>query len=374
MKALIALLPQALRRSLLGRLPALLALLAAGLLAIARLSAGGAEQAVVGLVLPAAPSPEAELAAALLTSLDAPLPFRLSTETEAREAVAAGRWDCAFLLGEDLRARRPVTLLRSGSTLLAGPASEAVSAALLHALSPSIAAGYLSDSGMLGALTEDQAAALLEGRLQNDRPMEVELLGSPGSLTLDAASAAPVVRWCLSVLVLLDLTLCAVRLKRQRQRGWYRRALPLAGAAPLDLALLLGSALSLLPAAILLPAACALLPGFGAAPSELGLLLLWWLAALPLPLMIERLVRREALIRVALPFLLAACLLLCPALFDAGRLFPALGPLSRLLPPTWYLLAASGGSRLPLLLGGAACWALGGLALLIPSRGPRSLS
>ena len=99
MKALIALLPQALRRSLLGRLPALLALLATGLLAIARLSAGGAEQAVVGLALPAAPSPEAELAAALLTSPDAPLPFRLSTETEAREAVAAGRWDCAFLLG-----------------------------------------------------------------------------------------------------------------------------------------------------------------------------------------------------------------------------------------------------------------------------------
>ena len=71
---------------------------------------------------------------------------------------------------------------------------------------------------------------------------------------------------------------------------------------------------------------------------------------------------------MALPVLLAACLLLCPALFDAGRIFPALAPLSRLLPPTWYLLAAAGSSALPLLLGGSACWALGLAALLIPRR------
>ena len=51
------------------------------------------------------------------------------------------------------------------------------------------------------------------------------------------------------------------------------------------------------------------------------------------------------------------CVLLCPALLDVTRYAPALTPLSRALPPSWYLLWADGTMPALLPLGAGLLWA-----------------
>ncbi len=139
--------------------------------------------------------------------------------------------------------------------------------------------------------------------------------------------------------------------------------------------------LAWLPAALSLGAAACWIPGFGPLEGELGHLLLYQLALVPLTLAVSRLPGIEALLPAVLPYLAVACVLLCPTLADAGRLIPALYPLSRSLPPTWYLLdAAEGWLSLPavaLLLWiavPALLWALDHVPPIrvFPAKGGRS--
>ena len=60
---------------------------------------------------------------------------------------------------------------------------------------------------------------------------------------------------------------------------------------------------------------------------------------------------------LALPWLAVGCVLLCPALLDVTRYAPALTPLSRALPLSWYLLWADGTMPALLPLGAGLLWA-----------------
>lgn len=147
------------------------------------------------------------------------------------------------------------------------------------------------------------------------------------------------------------------RLKALRADGWYRRARPLAGAAALEAPLLAESALRSLLLCALGVLAAAGLPGFGPAGRQLAGLALLCAGEPALALLWAALPAAPDLGALALPWLAVGCVLLCPALLDITRFAPALEPVSRALPPTWYLLWADGRAPALLPLGAAALWA-----------------
>ena len=319
-----------------GRLPGLLLLPAAVVLWGVLLPPDTLEQPLeVGLCPPQRPSQAAQaLCEVLCRDTGGSVRFVLSDPDTARDRVAGGVWDCAFVLEEDFdrrleRGRSPVRLIVSQGSLIAGLAREAVAAALIQVSTPRLAGEYLEDSGLMPDGWE--AARQVEAILRNDSPMEVLRVDAGGwePATLAQSTAAPLLRGLAGLLLLCHGLLTAAALRRFRRGDWYRRAVSVAGPPRL----LAG----FLSAQVLLP-----------------------LCAGALALLLSRLPGVETMTGVCLPYVVIACLLLCPVLFDAGRLVPQLYPLTRAIPLTWYLTAADGS---PLLLA-VGCAGLWGAALL----------
>ena len=96
--------------------------------------------------------------------------FHEASEETLRNEVAAGRWECGFILHEDFETRYPeqypgklATVVRSRSGTLSPLLGEAFSAALYHVRAPYLAADYAAENGLasdesLDALTEQVAA------------------------------------------------------------------------------------------------------------------------------------------------------------------------------------------------------------------------
>ena len=321
----------------------------------------------VGLSPPQQPSRIAQaLCEELLADSQGYVRFVSSDPDTARMRVAAGVWDCAFLLSEDFdaalaRGNPPIQAVLSQSSVLSGPAQEAVAAALLRVYSADLAGEYLAGSGLMP--DAQAAAAQVAEMLHNDSPMTVIRVGgdTQAAPTLAQSTAAPLLRGLAGLLLLSNALLTGGAVRRFRRTGWYLRARSVAGSARLMAGFVLPRALlPLCACALALAAGRLLLPGLDNLGRELACLALFQAALIPLSLLLSRLPGVDTLTGVCLPYVIIACLLLCPVLFDAGRLVPGLYPLTRALPLTWYLTAA-GGSPLLLTAGCAALW---GAALL----------
>lgn len=285
---------------------------------------GAADSApVVGLCLPA----DTGFGQAVWARLaDAPVDYRLCTEDEARRQVAAGLWDCAFVLIDDeadLNAAPLFLQLTHPGSLLADPAREQLAAAVLAWQGGARAAAWLAQTGLIPADSEAGWADRLTAQLDNRTPLILTVEGGGSLASLGAA-------------------------------GW---AGALARAAALEAPLLAESALRSLLLCALGVLAAAGLPGFGPAGRQLAGLALLCAGEPALALLWAALPAAPDLGALALPWLAVGCVLLCPALLDITRFAPALEPVSRALPPTWYLLWADGRAPALLPLGAAALWA-----------------
>lgn len=338
--------------ALAGLLALPLALWALGLLPGA---AGGGP--VIGLCLPA----DTEFGQALWARLaDAPVEYRPCTTDEARRQVAAGLWDCAFVLtGDPADLSGPLfTQLTHPGSLLAAPAREQLAAAVLGLRAGALGAAWLADAGAIPAGDTSLWAARLTERLANRAPLVLRVEGGGSLASLGAAGwAGALARLALGVLATARALLAGGSLKALRQSDWYRRARPLAGAAALEAPLLAESALYTLALCLLGTLAAADLPGFGPAGRQLAGLGLLCAAGPALATLWAALPAGPDLAALALPWLAVGCVLLCPALLDVTRFAPALWAVSRALPPTWYLLWADGTAPALLPLGLAALWA-----------------
>ena len=347
-----------------GLLPGLLLLPAAVLLWGVLFPPETLEQPVeVGLCPPQQSSATAQaLCGALLEDTGGYVRFVVSDPDTARERVAAGIWDCAFVLAEDFdavldRGGAPIRVVVSQGSVLSGPAREAVACALLQVRAADLTGEYLAGSGLMA--DGEEAVRQVAEMLHNDRPMTVIRVGGAAQGTaLAQTTAAPLVRGLAALLLLCCALMAGAELRRARQSPWYVRAAGVAGQSRLLLFFLSGWAvLPLAVCALALTAGTLLLPGFGNLGEELACLLLYQAALIPLALVFSRVPGAEELTGVCLPYAVIACVLLCPIFFDAGLLVSTVYPLSRALPPTWYLIAAQQGSVLLLWAGCVGLWA-----------------
>ncbi len=309
---------------------------------------------VVGLCLPA----DTGFGQAVWAQLEtAPVEYRPCTEQEARRQVAAGLWDCAFVLTGTPDDPQFLQLTHPGS-LLAAPAREQLAAAVLGQRSGALAAAWLAEARLIPADEESRWAGRLTGQLANRSPMILTVEGGGSLASLGAAGwAGALARLALGILVTARALLTGGSLKSLRQSGWYRRARPLAGRAALEAPLLAESTLYTLALCLLGTLAAARLPGFGPVGRQLAGLGPLCLAVPALALLWAALPAGPDMGALALPWLAVGCVLLCPALLDVTRYAPALTPLSRALPPSWYLLWADGTMPALLPLGAGLLWA-----------------
>ena len=253
---------------------------------------------------------------------------------QAERQVGLGRWDCALVLPEDLSARLARGDREGLFTLLTGPGStvyplvrETASACAAECLSPGMAEDYLLDSGIFQeGEVEAVRPRLHEVLLDRDRVLvSMETLdGAPlDPIALADSGLSRLAAGVTAIFLLAWSLLAAMDLGRWLDSPFARRLAPLRGTSALLLPRL---------AAAMLPALCA-----GALALVPYLLFCGGLA-----LTLARSPRAWGAVPVLLPVLPAAGLLLSPVLLDPALLFPALAPLSRLLPVTLYLGACGG--------------------------------
>ncbi len=288
-----------------------------------------------------------------------------TTPEEVREQVAAGRWECGFLLAEDFEDRLAegryedlVTQVVSPASTMALPLREPVSAALLELCWRDIAGGYLARIGL-----DLPPVGTLEEMIQTEERVAIraETVGAAAA-PLSSADGLPytdMLTGGVGLWLQAAALLAAGHLRRWLCGGWARLALPRVGLG----ALLLPRAAVLGLAAWLAGAAALLLTGGDG--RTLACLALYQLCLTAVSAALALLPGAERLIAVLLPVTPLACVICCPVLLDAALLVPALYPVSRALPLTHFLLAVQGqtGSAAALAgmtaLWGAAAWLLG---------------
>lgn len=293
--------------------------------------------------------------------------------------TAAGVYTCgyAFAEGFDERAARRdwhalLTCYAAPGAALRPVVDESVTAAVLEECWPDIAAGALAGLGIEGGALPATDA----GQAVSPMAVQVYTVSGRGGEELTAASggtdAAALLPGLCAILLFVLVLLGVAGFARDARAGFWGRLRPLAGAAgafaPYLGAVLLAGFLSG-GAALLL--AGALFPGAGIAPLQtLGGWLLYTLYLFGLGMLLCGLLGRRALPVAALPFVVLACLLLCPLLWDAGGWAPGLAWAGWVLPPT-LLLRGLGGNAAALLampLLGLLFGALGCLAIYYSNK------
>ncbi len=320
---------------------------------------------LVGISLPEDSPAAAELWERLEEERAGAVTYRRAAPEEVRAQVAAGHWECGFLLAEDFEDRLAggryedlVTQVVSPASTMALPLREPVSAALLELCWQDIAGDCLARIGLdlppVGAL-EDIIPP------ENRVAVRAETVGTdaaPREMT-ESLPYADLLTGGVGLWLQTTALLAAGHLRRWLRGDWARLALPRVGLGVLLLprAAVLGLAAWLAGAAALL-----LTGGDGRA---LACLALYQLCLTAASAALALLPGAERLIAVLLPVTPLACVICCPVLLDAAMLVPALYPVSRALPLTHFLLAVQGqmGSAAMLAgmtaLWGAAAWALG---------------
>lgn len=280
---------------------------------------------------------------------------RAQNQQQLKDMVAANAWECGYLMPEDLDARigtgsynRLFTRVQSPATTLGPLVDWQLAAALMDVCAPQLVQGYVQSNGIWPEADPAQLQALLEEAFAVDNQLVLEVLpvGSQAALDVTGAvgTAVALVRGGVAVVLLLFACLVAVRFAEDLALGFFARLRPFTGRAGLVLP---SYAAALLPAGLVallaLGLAGLLFPGqLGAPAREVGLLALYLLYLAACSLLLAVLFKRPGVLVCLLPFVLVACLLLCPIFVDLSFLFPGGRVLAGLLPPTLYLRAAAG--------------------------------
>ncbi len=323
----------------------------------------------VGILLPAT-SPRAEqLWQCLLGYSDEQTQLvRAESAEEVEQMVAARVWECGYLIAEDLDSRieegrydRMVTRVVSPSSIVLFT-GWMVTSALLEVCAPSIAADYLIENDLS---PKDRATLVAEAEasFHSAAVMEVEVRqmqggGGDGSVVgaSGAVTGASVARGLLALLLMMFSCICAARQIDDASSGFFSRSGPMlhpaqlflpAYAAPMLLSLLAGTA-SLAILLLIYPS------GYAGLLREGACLLCYLIYLMAFAFVLAALLRRSGPIIAALPFLLVACLLLCPILFDLSAVLPAGRFIAALLPPTLYLRAVGGDNSALLAMAAAS--------------------
>ncbi|MDL2328007.1 hypothetical protein LJC64_05110, partial [Ruminococcaceae bacterium OttesenSCG-928-A11] len=312
----------------------------------------------VGMLLPQSAAAGQALWLRLEAASDADFTFEPAGSAQALEDnVAAGVWECGYKVADDLDARIAegsydgvFTRVDAPSTTLGTLTDWVVCAALLDVCAPEIALHTQLDSGLAApdeaaALREAMAAAFGPAALLDFEIVPVAGSSAPGAAAqLQLRTGAALVRGMAALVLMLFACLCAARFAGDMTAGFFSRLRPYAGPAALYLPAWAAAGLLSTAAGLL----CLGITGafwsgtLGGPLGEAGLMLLYQLLLAAFSFALSALFRRRERLLALLPFLMTACLVLCPVLVDITHFIPALAGLSALLPPTLYLRAAAG--------------------------------
>ncbi|MBS7225794.1 MAG: hypothetical protein KH050_10750 [Clostridiaceae bacterium] len=278
--------------------------------------------------------------------------FHEASEEIIRSEVAAGRWECGFILHEDFETRYPeqypgklATVVRSRSGTLSPLLGEAFSAALYHVRAPYLAADYAAENGLasdesLDALTEQVAAGSARRMALTVQTVDGTAQTAP---SLARSTARALCRGLIAVTLFLYALLLAADLNACMSEGWFTRTAALTGRLPL----LCGPVAAQMGAASVSALIAFGLGAWffgGADVTGFAAIVLYALMLTGLALTLAQLPAAHGWLTALLPFVPAVCLVLCPILFDAGQFFPPAAPVSAILPPTWLLHVMNGHS------------------------------
>lgn len=310
--------------------------------------------------------------------------IRADSEAQLEDMVAARAWECGYVFVQNLDEKLEQGDYRRIITRVMSPASMplftgwTLTSVVMEVCTPNIVIHYLEDTGFLDADASRELPAYESGLYGPDHIMELEVEqvfgGGQGGQSSASLTGATLVRGSIALLLFLISCLCAVRHLDDLSSGFFRRLAPYVHPLRLYLSSWLAAGiLSFAAGLAALAAARQLFPAqFASLAAEAGLLLIYLVFLAGASFLLACLFRhRESLIAL-LPFLLIACLLFCPILFDIGQwIAPAKIP-ALLLPPTLYLRAGAGRPEAlwQMLLAGALCFAAGlGLSRLRGARG-----
>ncbi len=264
-----------------------------------------------------------------LRSEEGLIEFIPADEAELRSNVASGKWECGFVLRADFDSRvekqrwsRLFTLVRSESSTVYALVSEAVSSAMLGMVSGEIGSAYLDSIGVPAPESGwelDSAQRLEIIPAYGEQPGLEGVAYGLGKNLLNGAAAILLTVLSLSMGDYLALERQSISRRRMAAvRGEWAVLLPALAARFVLLAALAGLGLAGQTKAAGLLALCLRLT---ALMGLLSFLPGGWSA-------------------VVLPFVPLVMLVLCPVLFDAGALLPALAPLCAVSGASVYLNGA----------------------------------
>lgn len=365
-----------------GMMAALLFLPAAVLLAGLLLPDGEGDGQVRAGFLTQGESPYAEaLARHLEDGGDSLLFVRLREQGEMERRVAAGELECAYVIPADFvervlakRTAGMITRIQSPATSMAGLADEAVFAALLEACSTDMALSWLEASGYVDSAARAALQAFAEEAVLQTAVLRPDIVyvGEAAEVGRGGPSAlAAAARGMTALALFLYSLLCAVRFSGDETSGFFRGVFPYRRRSGVVLPYLTAAAVPGFVSGLLSAAAGgALLSGYSAGPVAEILSMLAYMALLTgAALFLSGLLSGGRVLMTLLPFLMIACMLLCPILYDLRALGVAGAALAEWLPPTLYLRAAAGeAAKLPQMLLGGAALTLAGFALHVFRR------
>ncbi len=322
------------------------------------------------------------------TNASVPIYFvRAAAREDVAENVAAGVWECGYLLPDDFGRRIAESEYRGLIARVASPASslapvidDAVSGALLKISSPYIATSFLGNTGLLEDIPPQQLQSIEAQFFAEDDPLNitVKLINAPAATAGNASillSTQAFIRGMVALLLLLFASLTLVRFGDDLRSMFfgrmysYRRFIALF-TPPFVCSALLALAsgfASLVVGDLFFPG---LLHGMGA---ELVWLLLYQVYLFSLIIFLGSIFYSKYLTLSLTPFLIIACFVFCPIAFDLSSYLPAAGWISLLLPPTLYLRAAAGDALMPWVMGGLSLVLTGIAAVLFHTKNQGSL-
>lgn len=268
--------------------------------------------------------------------------FIPADEEEINRNVATGLWDCGLIVREDFQERleelntdRIFTLRTSSNSVVYPLVRESVSSCMAELISGDIAREYLLDSGIA-----ENEEALLNGSFQLEvldeaNRVSISLSTANGeqlrTVELAEKSVKSVMRWIISVVILVWMLLSATDLGRWIKSSAVNRMLALRSETILMISRVGADALL---AAIAGCVAQLLLGGDILSYGAIVCYVLFWMT---MAVLCAHLRMVWMFLPVCMPFLVVISLLLSGVLVDASWLFPELACITEVLPVSLFL-------------------------------------
>lgn len=268
--------------------------------------------------------------------------FRICESPEQAELlVRTGKADEAWIFPENFAQRLEtfvdspekgglIRVLQRENSVLLGLSRETLSATLFNAIARQVYLDYMLSLPGTEAIDRDALLACYDQAAQIDQLFTFR--------NTDAGDAAgnyllTPLRGLLGTVIVLGTLAAAMYYMRDVQRGTFCWVRPTRQHLP-ELASLLIPSVHLTAAASLCLALCGLSPGFF---RELATVVLYGLCVGAFAMLLRRITRCVSILGILLPVLAVGMLILCPVFFDLA----VLRPVQILLPPTYYINAAS---------------------------------